>query len=50
MSNEAYDQLHKLVAHLMQHGIMSKAKISQVIGMSLIDFLTVFDDLDRTDV
>ena len=44
MSNQAYDKLHKLVEHLVVNGIMSKAKISQVLGLSLIDFLAEFED------
>ena len=50
MSNEAYDQLHKLVAHLVQNNIMPKAKIAQIIRMSLKDFKQVFDDINREDV
>lgn len=44
MSNEAYGKLHKLVEFLVQNGIVSKAKLSQVLGMSLIDFLSEFED------
>lgn len=44
MSNAAYEKLHKLVAFLVINGIVSKAKLSQVLGLSLIDFLAEFDD------
>lgn len=44
MSNQAYDKLHKLVAFLIINGIVSKSKLSQVLGMSLIDFLAEFED------
>ena len=50
MSNDAYDRLHKLVAFLIQHGLVSRAKIAGVLGMSLIDFVDEFDDVDREDV
>lgn len=44
MSNQAYEKLHKLVAFLIINGIVSKAKLSQVLDMSLIDFLAEFED------
>lgn len=51
MSNQAYDKLHKLVAYLILHGILSKALIARILGLSLVDFLAEFDDelkaLDR---
>lgn len=50
MSNDSYDKLHKLVAFLIQHGFVSRAKLSEVLGMSLIDFVNEFDDITREDV
>lgn len=44
MSNQAYEKLHKLVEHLVINGIMSKAKISQILDLSLVDFLAEFED------
>lgn len=50
MSNSSYDRLHKLVAFLLKYGFVSRAKLSEVLGMSLIDFLQEFDDVTREDV
>lgn len=44
MSNAAYEKLHKLVAYLMKHGIVSKARLARELGMSLVDFLEEFKD------
>lgn len=50
MSNQSYDQLHKLVAFLIKHGFVSKVKLAEVLGISLVDFSGEFDDTEREDV
>lgn len=50
MSNSSYDRLHKLVAFLIKNGLISRAKLAEVLGISLMDFKTEFDDVDREDV
>lgn len=44
MSNEAYSKLHDLVKFLIENGIVSKAKLAQVLKISLVDFLEEFKD------
>lgn len=44
MSNEAYGKLHDLVKFLVENGMVSKAKLAEVLKMSLIDFLAEFKD------